>query len=108
MVGNAAEEGLMQQIGNPSHLDWGRIVVPAAFLSGYGAGYLTWRVLPFATIWLALLVGAIVCILVGWRLAAWFERRAWAKWCAEQEAQRSAHAAETERAIAALKAERGT
>ena len=103
MVGNAAEEGLMQQIGNPSHLDWGRIVVPAAFLSGYGAGYATWRLIPFATFWLALVVGIVVCLLVAWRLAAWFERRAWAKWCAEQEAQRAEEMRVTERAIAKMK-----
>ena len=105
MVGNAAEEGLMQQIGNPSHLDWGRIVVPAACLSGYGAGYLVWRLLPFATFWLALAVGVVVCVLVAWRLAAWFERRAWEKWCAEEEARRAAEVAEAQRQIAAMKAD---
>ena len=97
----------MTQIGNPSHLDWGRIVVPAAFLSGYGAGYAVWRLIPFATFWLALTVGVIVCGLVAWRLAAWFERRAWAKWCAAQEAQRRAEEAATESGIAAMKAGRG-
>ena len=38
MVGNAAEEGLMGQIGNPSHVDAGRIIVPAAALCGHAAG----------------------------------------------------------------------
>ena len=57
MAGNAAEEGLMQQVGNPSHLDPGRIIVPAAALSGYAPGYLVWRLIPAVTVWTALIVG---------------------------------------------------
>ncbi len=103
MVGNATEEGLMGQIGNPSHVDRGRIVVPAACLAGYGAGYLLWRLVPVATVWAALALGVVVCVLVAWRLALWFERRDWARWCAAEEARRAAEVAETERAVARMR-----
>ena len=57
MVGNSAEEGLMQQIGNPSHLDPGRVAVPAGILAGAATGY--------AASSLALGVGVVVGIAVG-------------------------------------------
>ncbi len=105
MVGNAAEEGLMGQIDNPSHVDRGRIVVPAAFLAGYGAGYLLWRLVPWVTAWGAFVVGSLVCVVVAYRLALRFERRDWARRSAEREAARAHQVAETDRQIRAMNAE---
>ncbi len=103
MVGNAAEEGLMLQVGNPSHLDTGRIVVPAAALCGYAAGYLVCRLIPVATIWTAILVGSVVCGLVAWRLATWFAARKEARCDAVRTAKRAAQEAETRRQIARMR-----
>ena len=93
----------MGQIGNPSHLDTGRIVVPAAALAGYGAGYLVWRLIPVVTVWVAAVVGLVVCGLTAWRLSAWFAARAGARRTAERAAQRAAQIAETERQLAAMR-----
>jgi len=95
----------MGQIGNPSHVDRGRIIVPAAVLSGYGAGYLLWRLVGVVTFWGAFALGTVVCILVAWKLAIWFERRDWAKRSAEEKQRRADEVAETQRQIAAMKAE---
>ncbi len=96
----------MGQIGNPSHVDRGRIIVPAAFLSGYGAGYLLWRLVTFVSFWAAFVFGTIVCILVAWKLAIWFERRDWARRSAAREAERADQVAESERQIAAMHQDR--
>lgn len=93
----------MQQVGNPSHVDRGRIIVPAAALAGYGAGYLVWRLIPVVTVWTALIVGLAVCGLTAWRLSRWFAARADARQTAEREAQRAAEVAETERQLAAMR-----
>ena len=108
MTGNAAEEGLMQQIGNPSHLDTGRITVPAAALSGYGAGYLAWRLLPFVTVFTSVLVGILVCGLVAWRMSHWFAIRVEARKVREFEAKRAFEVDETRRKLAAMRAARKT
>lgn len=94
----------MGQLGNPSHLDTGRIVVPAAALAGYGAGWLVWRLVPSATVWLALAVGLAVCGLVAWWLARRFETRRSARLDRERTARRAAQIAETESQIAAMRA----
>ena len=108
MVGNAAEEGLMQQVGNPSHLDTGRIVVPAAALTGCGAGYLVWRLIPVVTVWTALIVGVVIAGLVAWRLAIWFANRAESRTSQMREAKRAAEVAETNRQLAAIHKPEGT
>jgi len=102
MAGNAAEEGLMQQLGNPSHVDTGRIVVPAAALSGYASGYLVWRLIPSVTVWTALIVGVIVCGLVARRLARWFSARKLARETADREAIRAEQIADTKRKVSAM------
>ncbi len=93
----------MGQLGNPSHLDRGRVIVPASLLAGWAAGELVWRVLPLATFWLCVLTGAAVCVLVAWRLGVWFERRASAARVAKLEAARAEQVAETERRLVAMR-----
>lgn len=48
MIGHGAEEGLMQQIGNPSHTDAGRTAVPAGAVAGLGLFLLLGAVFPGA------------------------------------------------------------
>ncbi len=71
MVGNAAEEGLMLQIDNPSHLDRGRIAVPAAAITMAATFVAVGAVLPVLGTWLTLLVAFGVGSWVG----VWLYRR---------------------------------
>ena len=104
MVGNAAEEGLLGQIDNPSHVDTGRITVPAAIVSGIVTGNLVWVFVPRSTVWLSIVLGALVCGVVAWRLARWFRLREQAETSAAHERRRAEQIAESQRQIAILKA----
>ena len=103
MAGNAIEEGLLGQLHNPSHLDRGRIIVPAAAVCGLVTGYAVWWNLPVASVLPALLAGALVCGLVAWQLAGYFRRKDAAQKAAAHEARRAQQIAETERALARMK-----
>lgn len=105
MGGTAMEEALTKEFGAASRVDKGRIVVPASVLSGCGAGYLLWQLVPTAAIWVILLLGLSVCILVAWRLARRLEQRDWARWCAKQERLRAMRVSESKRLIAKMHAE---
>jgi membrane protein implicated in regulation of membrane protease activity len=103
MTGNAVEEGLMQQLGNPSHLDAGRIVVPAALLSGIGAGWLALALIPRLAFLGALALGAMVTIAVAFVLARWLARRAEARAVAELQRRRRDEVAAGEAALARMR-----
>ena len=103
MAGNAIEEGLLGQLDNPSHLDRGRIIVPAAAVCGLITGYAVWWNLPFASVFPALGAGAVVCGLVAWQLAGYFRRKDAAREAAAHEARRAEQIAETERALARMR-----
>ena len=103
MAGNAIEEGLLGQLDNPSHLDRGRIIVPAAAVCGLVTGFAVWWNLPVASVFPALAAGALVCGLVAWQLAGYFSRKDAAREAAEHEARRADQIAQTERALARMK-----
>ncbi|MDJ0629839.1 MAG: hypothetical protein QNJ44_16395 [Rhodobacter sp.] len=91
----------MQQIGNPSHVDRGRIVVPAALLSGIGAGYLADALIPRLAFFGAFSLAALTTIGVAWHLGHWLARRQTARESAALERRRAAQIAETEAALRA-------
>ncbi|HBS49721.1 MAG TPA: hypothetical protein DEA05_06365 [Rhodobacteraceae bacterium] len=97
MTGNATEEGLIQQIGNPSHLDRGRIAVPAGVLSGALTGFLM-----TGPLWLRGLVGLLVAVAIFALVIRHFTRRAMERQAQAQEAARAARHTDVERQIAAM------
>ncbi len=103
MVGNAAEEGLLGQIANPSHGDPLRVVALASFVAG-GLAYLAVRwALPALTIFGGIVVGLAVCLMVAWVLSNWVRQRRQARLAAELEMRRAEQSVETEARIAAMK-----
>lgn len=90
----------MQQLSNPSHVDRGRIVVPAALVSGIVAGWAAWAVVPRLAFFGAFALGALVCIGVAWFLGRWLERRALVRTAAALQMARDAETAATEDALA--------
>ncbi len=103
MAGNAAEEGLLGQIENPSHVDRGRIVVPAAILAGVAASYVADWSVPRLTLWGEIVFGTVVGVAVAWRLARWFQIHDGVRADREREKKRADQVAETERQIAAMR-----
>ena len=103
MVGNAAEEGLMTQLDNPSHLDRSRITVPASIVCGLLVGHFVWRVVTPSSFFIPILVASAVCAAVAWRLSSWFARRDEAARTAQLEAARAIQIAETERRLAEMR-----
>ena len=100
MVGNAAEEGLLTQIGNPSHLDPGRIAVPAGFVSGIVTFLsLGW---PFG-VGGRFVVATLVCVTVGLVVWRWLHRREQDGATRAMAERREMKRAETQRKIAAMK-----
>lgn len=98
----------MGQIGNPSHVDRGRIVVPAALLSGIGAGYLADALIPRLAFFGSFSLGALVTIAVAWHLGRWLARRQLARETAEMETRRAEETAQSDRMIAAMQRRDGT
>lgn len=103
MSGNATEEGLIGQIGNPSHSDPLRVVALAAFVGGGIAYPLARWVEPRLTIWGGIVIGFSVCILVALVLSYWVRRQKAARDMAELEQRRAAQMAETEAQLALMK-----
>ncbi len=103
MTGNAVEEGLMQQLGNPSHLDAGRIVVPAALLAGIGTGWLALALVPRLALLGGLAAGAMATIAVAWGLTRWLARRAEAREVAGLQARRDEQTALREAALVRMR-----
>lgn len=99
MVGNSAEEGLMQQIDNPSHTDLGRIVVPAALISGVLIYLFAGRYLPVLAIGGRLVLGFLTTAAVSVLLHRWLLARRTARFAAEMEAGRARRADESARQI---------
>lgn len=83
MTGNAAEEGVILQIDNPSHMDRARVAVPA----GAVVGIVTALALP-GPVWLRVLVGLVAGVTVSVMLHRALERRAMARAAEAQEAAR--------------------
>ncbi|MFV2052886.1 hypothetical protein [Aliiroseovarius sp. YM-037] len=102
MSGNALEEGLMQQLGNPSHVDAGRVAVPFGAVAGiltylilgavFGGGWSIWR----------FLLAAIVCAGVGGMIYRMIERKRLDAENKRQAERRASQTAETERQIAEM------
>ncbi len=103
MSGNATEEGLLGQIGNPSHSDPSRVVALSAFVAGAVAYMAARWSIPRLTVWGGIVIGALVCIVVAWRMALWFQRRQRAFDLAERNATRARQIAETDQGLAALR-----
>lgn len=103
MVGNSAEEGLMQQIGNPSHVDIGRIAVPAGGVAGLIMFLTIDRIFPILGLggrWVFAALVAVTVAGVVWQRLFTAQR---AREVAEMEKTRATQEAETERRIAAMK-----
>lgn len=102
MSGNALEEGLMQQLGNPSHMDAGRVAVP----SGAIAGILTYLVLGVLLgggwVILRLALSAAVCAGIGGLIYQAIERKRLDAENRRQNEMRASQTAETERQIAEM------
>jgi membrane associated rhomboid family serine protease len=102
MSGNAMEEGLMTQIGNPSHLDPSRI----GFLAGAVPGFLIVIFLPsfvprltgFGAAFIGLVIGLAIALTVTRRLQAKIKAREVLRMIEE----RKRDATETERQIAEM------
>lgn len=107
MVGNSAEEGLMQQIDNPSHTDLGRIVVPAALISGVLIYLFAGRLLPVLAIGGRLVLAFVTTAAVSVLLHRWLSARRIARHAAAMEAARAREAAEAERQMHAMSDNKG-
>ncbi len=103
MVGNAAEEGLLSQIGNPSHSDPTRVIALASFVVG-GVAYLLARwAFPALTVWGGIVLGIGVCLAVAWGLARRLRRRAEARRAQAMAERRAVETAETDARIMAMR-----
>jgi hypothetical protein len=105
MIGNASEEGLMQQVRNPSHTDPGRLAVPAGMavaLAVFIGLRAAWPGLGYAPpVFLATVLGSAVAVWLYQRIEA-------ARAAADAKARedyRAGREAETRRQIADMKAE---
>ncbi|MDF0599448.1 hypothetical protein P1J78_01770 [Psychromarinibacter sp. C21-152] len=103
MVGNSAEEGVLQQLRHPSHSDPARIVALAALVAGLLAGWGAWAWIPGLAFVGALAFGLLVCIGVAWTLGRRVAAQAEARRGAELEAQRRAETAAADLALARMK-----
>lgn len=103
MVGNASEEGLLGQIGNPSHADPLRVVALASFVAGGLVYLLARRFIPLLTVTGGIVLGLATCIAVAWSLSRRIRARQSARRARELEAARAAHEADTKARIAAMK-----
>lgn len=94
MTGNSIEEGLMLQIGNPSHLDRGRIAVPAGAIVG---GVLAFMI--DGPVWLRLLIGGLAGVTVFIMLYRHLGQRALQRAAQQQEAARQERIKSVERQL---------
>lgn len=102
MVGNAAEEGLMQQIGNPSHVDLARISVPAGAICAMLTFFLVQRI---GGVVLGILASVIVFPIVALPLHRWLSRLRYTKEEAARQAYRDQREQERARQLAEMKRE---
>ena len=102
MVGNAAEEGLLGQVGNPSHSDPSRVVALAAFAAG-GIAYLLARwFIPALTVWGGIVFALAVCLSLAWGFSVWIRQNSKARQVKVMAARRAAETTITEQQIAAM------
>lgn len=99
MAGNAVEEGLLSQIGNPAHSDAGRVVALAALVAGLSSGWAAWALLPGLAFFGAFAFGLLVAIGVAWVLGRRMAGRTMARRAAEMQARRDAESTAMDRAL---------
>lgn len=102
MIGNSMEEGLMQQLKNPSHDDPARFAAMAGMAAGLLSGLLSAFVLPapWAVVF-GFFAAVVAGVVVHRRLGEAVARRQ----SAASEARREAQQDETRRAIARMREE---
>lgn len=100
------EEGLLLQIGNPSHLDPGRIAVPLGAVCGITVFFLFGAIFDTRVGFLQTLTGITVAFIIGIPTYWYLQKRIEARRAREHEIIRQLREQETQRQLAEMRKKR--